>query len=582
MTTHPALVDLALRNLLPRVAAHQVEIDRALRLHLDDPRQSAATLGLDLSGRFPELEGVAAALWSGPSTTLAVADEAGLPRASAQATLDLASLVRSSPTLVAALSTAFPQVAAPAEPPLVAVLVADPELDGDGHPVRPGGNPRWHIPTARFEDRLWEVVEQAGRDVRFEVHRGTWEKALGVVPRAAALLVLCHGAPDGALAFERDRPGAFLHGELVTTERFASLFAGARPEVVVVLACHGERAAEATHGAGVPVAVAIGAGDELAWDDAPALAATFLTALLAGNDGRVAVGLAAQATSCAAGFHTFASGAGTVLSAPGGPPMRSPGHALGAGRRLIGREREVADIAEATAGPGLVVVHAAPGQGKTELAREAARRWRLRNPGAEVVAVSLERATDARSMVAAVVAQLPGLQLVDPSPAEVGAAAGRVRRLVVLDNAEDAQAGDQAAFSFLVDAIVAGGRASLVVTTRQAPIGPWPNRTISLGALRPGDGIALAASELRQILGDGGADRRWQELINGTDLDRLFADLGGHPLSVRLAAALLATGETPQQLRRDLAAGRLALGGTSADRQTSLAASLGLSRHHLA
>ncbi len=592
----PEIREETLLYLLPRVYPHRQEIRAAIEAYRND-RSDAHTLGLRLASRLPELEAIAAALGGGPEAVERYGVEAGLSPQELAETRNLTAMVSDSPALSDAVQSVFPVLAVPDTPPLLAVLAGDPLVDEKGRPVRPNGQPRWRIPWTEIERRLRRVVKRAKRKVEVEVHPATWARALEVVPRARYLVILCHGSPD-ALLFEEGL-GARTRRVGVSDDiplLFAKRRAGdngrpGRPELALVLACHGAPAAQAIALTGVPLAVGIAEQEPLHWPDAVALSEAFFAAFLNGSGGELAFRQAAENTRSARKFEIFRGAAVPDWAPPvprgkqqfPPPPRQEESPRPG----FVGREQELARLLEAVERPGLSVIRGAPGQGKTELAQALLERCRLAGfPSAGSLFINLEDARAPEQIVQAAAALVPGPGgRALPSPERVGRALGSEERLLVLDNAEDAAESQEgrAALGELIGGILAAGKARGVVTTRTKLGWPGPKTEVRLEPLATdAEAVALLCGVLGEALG-GEARRRWRELVASDELSELIAQLGRHPLSLRLAAVLLADGQSPREVLRDLAeTGSLDETAEAEDRLGSLRASLELSRRSLA
>ncbi len=108
---YPEARDDALLNLLPRIYSHRDELWAELARHRDDPLDHAHDLGLHLAARFPEVEGLAAALAVATTEIAKLVDEEHLATEILTETKRLVELVKSSPVLMEALTRVFPQLA---------------------------------------------------------------------------------------------------------------------------------------------------------------------------------------------------------------------------------------------------------------------------------------------------------------------------------------------------------------------------------------------------------------------------------------------------------------------------------------
>ena len=89
-----------------------------------------------------------------------------------------------------------------------------------------------------------------------------------------------------------------------------------------------------------------------------------------------------------------------------------------------------------------------------------------------------------------------------------------------------------------------------MVTTRTKLGWSGPMTDVRLKALATD---AEAEALLRRVLEEGlggEAQERWREILASDELVELVAQLGRHPLSLRLAAVLLADGQSPREVLR--------------------------------
>jgi predicted ATPase/Flp pilus assembly protein TadD len=222
---------------------------------------------------------------------------------------------------------------------------------------------------------------------------------------------------------------------------------------------------------------------------------------------------------------------------PGGPGLRtaigwSPPHVqrpegtlADHGDAFVGREAELAELAERLAAPGVVTLRGPAGVGKSRLAAEAARRWR----GGPAWSCDLSQTRGLDGLLFAVSSALDvaagqgsGQELVD----RLGSAlAGRGPAVLVLDNADPVAALADAASRWRVLA----PEARLVITSRQA-LGLSGEQVLSLAPLSAADARALVVARAHQ---------RGAEIAADPDLDALCERLEGLPLALELAAGRL-------------------------------------------
>jgi predicted ATPase/class 3 adenylate cyclase len=235
--------------------------------------------------------------------------------------------------------------------------------------------------------------------------------------------------------------------------------------------------------------------------------------------------------------------------------------------RFVGREAELAEIADLLKASRLVTVAGVGGAGKTRLATEVARRLVEQFPDGAFL-VELASITDPQLVPATVAAAL-GLILDHPTPLPVQLADYLERRttLLVLDNCEHVI---EAAAS--LGATVLGRAPDVVVlATSREPLG-IPGETVwRIPPLGAGDALDLVCDRARTAdpgFSVGVADMR--------ALERICTRLDGLPLALELAAArlhLLAPTEVAARLDDRF---RLLTGGarTAVDRHRTLRATI--------
>jgi len=196
---------------------------------------------------------------------------------------------------------------------------------------------------------------------------------------------------------------------------------------------------------------------------------------------------------------------------------------------LVGRQSELASLAEALGTAGLVTLVGPGGVGKTSLARAQLAAWRAE--GGEACFVPLEQATGLEGLVRATARALQ-VRLGGRTPREDLAALGRTlagggRALVILDNCE--QVVDGAAEAIEAWRALAP-EARLLATTRRR-LGLPGERCLQVGTLPPAEAAVLFA-------------RRAQAARPGLRIDpgeatAIVEALDGLPLAIELAAARL-------------------------------------------
>ncbi len=527
------LLRVALRRALPRLLHRREVVERALRGALERP----AELGPELAARHPELEALVRVAASDRAELALAVEETGT--ADQLASLGgLLEVYDTSPALGDSMRGVF-DVALNAPPPVLLVLVADPLVDEAGEVIRPGGMPRRRLPWERLEAELERAIRESGRRVVLELLPATWHRAATALPRARWVVLLCHGREeDGALAFEDDRETG--QRRLVPPHELRDLLGEARPDLAVVLACHGERAARALREAGCRASLGAGADQVLVWDDAIALARTLLGALLVGTS----LDAARRQARTQSGFPHPVVPFGSLgpLRLPAGEPvLLSRQHWVDTPplERWVGRERELHDLLMAVRRPCLACVHGGPGIGKTELSRVLMHRARLSRalPGGSVF-VALEDVTDGDSLLLRITPVLPEA----PRDLEhAGQLLFATERLVVLDNVEDLQQarGGRARLKELLKH-QRGGRARVVVTSRK-----------KLPRSRPSIPLNLLGADEAGIL--------WLDVCRDRSAEGLeiLGTLGGHPLALTIAGGLIAGGEPASWVLEDLREGGL-------------------------
>lgn len=276
---------------------------------------------------------------------------------------------------------------------------------------------------------------------------------------------------------------------------------------------------------------------------------------------QVGEALPASALSATSALTALAPSA-AAFPAPAAPDA-APNPALSALPPLLGREDDLARVAQALAHPthgGFVTLTGAGGSGKTLLARHlAARHGRI--DGAAPVWVDLLEVSAPEALVPAVAlaAQVPGPPRLASKLAQ---ALGDAQLLLVLDNAEHLLE----AVADLAATLRREAPGVRLLVTSQAPLrrhGETVHRLAGLSmpqapcsapeALRHA-AVALFVSHARQ------ADRRFRfDDAQVADVVAVCASLGGSALGVQLAAALL--GQMPLAAVRE----RLARAATGPD-----------------
>ncbi len=227
---------------------------------------------------------------------------------------------------------------------------------------------------------------------------------------------------------------------------------------------------------------------------------------------------------------------------------------------FVGRDTELARVAEALAGSRLVTLVGPGGAGKTRLATEAARAWAQQH-GADVWVAELApvRHSDELPGAVAEALRLHEVRMLDPAGRRGNAerlrdALADRRALLVLDNCEHLIQASAALADTLLGGcpgltILATSREPLAITGESlCPVGPLP---VPPPGTPPGPALGYPAVRL---LADRAAAVRPGFAVTPSTVDdvvQICARLDGLPLAIELAAARLRT------LPVDQVAGRL-------------------------
>ncbi|MCZ2857476.1 AfsR/SARP family transcriptional regulator [Blastococcus sp. VKM Ac-2987] len=259
------------------------------------------------------------------------------------------------------------------------------------------------------------------------------------------------------------------------------------------------------------------------------------------------------------------------LDAGNHPPPQTTsagrGNLPGRTRRLLGRDGDLADIADALEESPVVTLVGPGGVGKTSLALAAAhrartgRRWRVR-------LAELAQITDDDAVPHSVAEFLGVTGGGGRSLSDSVAAALRARpTLLVLDNCEHVVRGAAA----LTEAIASAGGDTRVLATSREPLGIPDERVLRVSPLDvTGPAVELFAERARAAGGTFELDDVRAEVAE------ICRRLDGLPLAIELAAARTAS-LTPSQLLERLDDRLRLLGGSrrgSADRHRSLHATV--------
>lgn len=219
---------------------------------------------------------------------------------------------------------------------------------------------------------------------------------------------------------------------------------------------------------------------------------------------------------------------------------------------LVGREAEVAELAELLGHRWLVTLTGAPGVGKSWLAREVVTLLGAR--GVDVAVVDLAALCDP-AMVAPAVAE--GLDVEDASPTALAAAAVGGSRAVLLDDCDDVQL----AAAEVAEALAAAGL--VVLATSQRPLGIegeslWRVPRLSLPSPDWGSGpdIGVGSEAVALFCERAGDVQRGFVLTanNAPAVAAICRRLEGLPLAIEAAAqrvALLSPAEVLDGLEED-------------------------------
>jgi predicted ATPase len=195
---------------------------------------------------------------------------------------------------------------------------------------------------------------------------------------------------------------------------------------------------------------------------------------------------------------------------------------------LVGRERELASLAQLVERCRIVTVTGVGGVGKTRLALQAAAD--LLTSFDKVWFVELASITDPDDVADAIAVTLGAFTAADPLAAAAGMLGGG-RPLLVVDNCEhlvDAAAG-------VIDALLTRCSALHVVATSREALGIEDEHVVSVRTLDP---VSAAPELFRQRSGAAGAD---VDAMDPNAVEQICRRLDGIPLAIELAAAQAAT-----------------------------------------
>jgi len=206
---------------------------------------------------------------------------------------------------------------------------------------------------------------------------------------------------------------------------------------------------------------------------------------------------------------------------------------------LVGREAELAILADALEAPCLLSVKGPAGVGKTRLAAAAARRWRQRT-GGQAWLCDLSNAHTAPELLFSLANTLGVLLGPGDTGAQVvqigHALASRGPAILVLDNFEQLSE-----FADVAAHLRAAAPEARVVATSREPLHLDGEQIIALGTLSTAASEALLVARARL---------RGAEIAGNPDLPELAARLDGLPLALELAAGRLGVLSVPDVLER--------------------------------
>jgi len=207
---------------------------------------------------------------------------------------------------------------------------------------------------------------------------------------------------------------------------------------------------------------------------------------------------------------------------------------------FVGREAELAEIAQRLGGARLVTLTGVGGVGKTRLAIEAARRATRDNPGGAIF-VDLAPATDGGAVRRTVTKALGLREKSGPSAAgAITAELANASVLIVLDNCEHIVN----AAAELAELVIASSPGVRVLATSRGPLGSPGEAEISVAPfatpstnatpdeMRDSDSVRLLMERVRALRPFAGENA---QLLR--EAARICRDLDGIPLAIELAAA---------------------------------------------
>ena len=400
-------------------------------------------------------------------------------------------------------------------------------------------------------DLIFESLKETGRSIEVRAEAATADNFSKLVLLGCrALHYSGHGHPD-FLAFEDGRGEA----HPLDPQTLKELFASGGPsgaELAFVSACHSRKAGEAFVEAGVPHVVCVRLEEPVYDLAARKFAQTFYLALAAGrtvqqafDSGRASVkamphlpGSAYEAEKFlllpeygkhnVAVFEDASSGVLKDITPPA-PPSKVPARP----EHFIGRSKIMQEVISDVLDGRLVTIRGGPGIGKTALAVEAGHyinERRLFPNGTFFVELRGAASTDA---VRFAVATALGVEAKDD--AELFAAIGNRRMLLVLDNIEDPLHCVSGDFRKFVGAILQQARgAKLLLTTRHALGGGISGSAEKVHHLRQLDRKSAARLFIRL------APREFEPSEMYGLMDHPILNLlSGHPHAISLAVPLL-------------------------------------------
>jgi len=409
-------------------------------------------------------------------------------------------------------------------------------------------------------DLIFESLKETSRSIEVRTEAATADNfSTLVLLGCRALHYSGHGHPD-YLAFEDGRGEA----HPIDPETLRELFASGGPssvQLVFVSACHSRKAGESFAEAGVPHVVCIRLEEPVYDLAARKFARTFYLALAAGrtvqqafDSGRASVKATPHLPESAYEAEKFlllpeygshdasvfgdASPGAFEYATPPAPTNKLPARP----EHFFGRSKIMQEVISDVLDGRLVTIRGGPGIGKTALAIEVGhyiKERRLFPDGTFFVELRGAASTDA---VRSAVATALGIEAKDD--AELFAAIGNRRLLLVLDNCEDPLHYASGDFRKFISQLLQQARgAKLLLTSRHALGGGISGAAEKVHHLRQLDRgsaarlfVKLAPRDLKPSeVGTDDPGKVLRMLMDHTILDFL----SGHPHAISLAVPLL-------------------------------------------